>query len=89
MPTGRENGLKISVVGATGAVGRELLATLEARRFPVDELLLFASSRAVPVVPPGDGPLPGHRSVRAARARKLIDPDRAGTQTFTLPAKLR
>jgi aspartate-semialdehyde dehydrogenase len=39
-------GLKVAVVGATGAVGRELLSILEARQFPVRELLLFASPRS-------------------------------------------
>jgi aspartate-semialdehyde dehydrogenase len=39
--------LKVAVVGATGAVGRELLSVLEARNFPVSELLLFASNRSM------------------------------------------
>lgn len=41
-----QNGLSVAVVGATGAVGRELLAILEERRFPVRELIPFASSRS-------------------------------------------
>lgn len=41
----RKNGLRVAVVGATGMVGRELLALLEARRFPVRELLAFSSGR--------------------------------------------
>ena len=36
----------VAVVGATGAVGREMLATLERRRFPVEELRLMASARS-------------------------------------------
>ena len=40
------NGLKVAVVGATGAVGRELLSILEERKFPVRELLLFSSPRS-------------------------------------------
>lgn len=36
----------VAVVGATGAVGAEMLATLEARTFPVDRLLPFASSKS-------------------------------------------
>ncbi len=36
----------IAVVGATGAVGQELLALLEARNFPVGRLLPLASSRS-------------------------------------------
>lgn len=39
-------GLKIAIVGATGAVGRELLQILEARKFPVAELVPFASERS-------------------------------------------
>lgn len=38
--------MKVAVVGATGAVGREMVAVLEERDFPVDELLLFASERS-------------------------------------------
>ncbi|MCS7232584.1 MAG: aspartate-semialdehyde dehydrogenase [Synergistetes bacterium] len=36
----------ISVVGATGAVGREILKVLEERSFPVKELYLFASEKS-------------------------------------------
>ena len=35
-----------AIVGATGAVGRELLAVLEQRQFPLRELRLFASPRS-------------------------------------------
>ena len=38
--------LKVAVLGATGAVGQELLALLEERRFPVAELLPLASPRS-------------------------------------------
>ena len=38
--------LKIAVVGVTGAVGRELLSILKDRRFPVAELVPFASARS-------------------------------------------
>src|SRR4051794_38248496 len=38
--------MKIAVVGATGAVGKELLSILEDRKFPVTELVAFASSRS-------------------------------------------
>jgi len=37
----------IAVVGATGAVGRRMLVTLEERNFPVDRLSAFASARSV------------------------------------------
>lgn len=36
----------VAVVGATGAVGREMIATLERRDFPVGGLRLMASSRS-------------------------------------------
>ena len=39
-------GLKVAVVGATGAVGTEMLRILESRTFPVDELVPLASSRS-------------------------------------------
>ncbi|MFA5139547.1 MAG: aspartate-semialdehyde dehydrogenase [Elusimicrobiota bacterium] len=38
--------LRVAVVGATGMVGRILLATLQARRFPVGALLPFSSGRS-------------------------------------------
>jgi aspartate-semialdehyde dehydrogenase len=38
--------LKIAIVGATGAVGRELLKILDQRKFPIEELTLFASPRS-------------------------------------------
>lgn len=40
-------GKVVAVVGATGAVGTEMLETLEKRNFPVDKLHLFASARSV------------------------------------------
>jgi len=36
----------VAVVGATGAVGREMVEVLEERKFPVGELQLFASERS-------------------------------------------
>jgi len=39
-------GYKVGIVGATGAVGQELIGLLESRNFPVSELKLFASSRS-------------------------------------------
>ncbi len=36
----------VAVVGATGAVGNEMIATLEQRAFPVEKLRLFASERS-------------------------------------------
>lgn len=40
-------GKRIGIVGATGAVGRELIRLLEERHFPVAELRLLASARSV------------------------------------------
>jgi aspartate-semialdehyde dehydrogenase len=40
-------GYRVVVVGATGNVGREMLATLAEREFPVDEVAAVASSRSV------------------------------------------
>jgi aspartate-semialdehyde dehydrogenase len=39
------SGRRIAIVGATGAVGEELLSTLEQRDFPVQDLRLLASER--------------------------------------------
>lgn len=38
--------MNVAIVGATGAVGIEALRILEQRRFPIDELRLFASPRS-------------------------------------------
>ncbi len=38
---------RVGVVGATGAVGREMIKVLEQRKFPVKELKLFASAKSV------------------------------------------
>lgn len=38
--------MKIAIVGASGAVGQELLHVLEERNFPMNELVLFGSSRS-------------------------------------------
>jgi aspartate-semialdehyde dehydrogenase len=38
--------MKVAVVGASGAVGQEFLKVLEQRNFPLDELVLFGSSRS-------------------------------------------
>jgi aspartate-semialdehyde dehydrogenase len=39
-------GYRVAVVGATGAVGREMLRTLAERRFPADEVAAVASGRS-------------------------------------------
>lgn len=38
--------MNIAIVGTSGAVGQELLSVLEERNFPLDELVLFGSSRS-------------------------------------------
>jgi aspartate-semialdehyde dehydrogenase len=49
----------VAIVGATGAVGEEMLAVLAQRRFPLRELRLLASPRSAGVrVPFGDESLP-------------------------------
>lgn len=40
-----DRGVRVGVFGATGLVGRELLTLLDERRFPIDSLRVFASSR--------------------------------------------
>ncbi|MCF8105323.1 MAG: aspartate-semialdehyde dehydrogenase [Desulfohalobiaceae bacterium] len=42
----REQDLVVAVAGATGAVGREMLKTLEARKFPAARVRALASSRS-------------------------------------------
>jgi aspartate-semialdehyde dehydrogenase len=39
-------GYKVAVVGATGAVGREILSTLSERQFPADDVVALASERS-------------------------------------------
>ena len=52
VPNGRANARErrmsfvVAVAGATGAVGREMLRTLEQRRFPVKRLVALASKRS-------------------------------------------
>ena len=38
--------MKVAIVGVSGAVGQEFLRVLDERNFPIDELLLFGSSRS-------------------------------------------
>src|SRR5918996_6111393 len=42
-----ENGYRVGVVGATGAVGSTILEVLSERDFPARELVPFASERSV------------------------------------------
>ena len=41
----KKNAYAVAVVGATGAVGREMVSILEERKFPISELVLLASER--------------------------------------------
>ena len=38
--------IRLAIVGATGLVGRTVLKILEERNLPIDEYVLFASSRS-------------------------------------------
>ena len=38
--------MKVAIVGASGAVGQELLRLLDERNFPLDDLVLFGSTRS-------------------------------------------
>ena len=40
-------GIHVAVVGATGAVGKQLLSILSERNFPIRKLTLFSSSRSI------------------------------------------
>lgn len=40
------NGFHVAVVGATGAVGQQMLHTLETRDFPINKLTLLSSERS-------------------------------------------
>ena len=40
-------GYNVAVVGATGAVGREMLRTLAERNFPADKVYALASQKSV------------------------------------------
>src|SRR5437762_152325 len=47
MPDFMNQNPHVAVVGATGAVGIEMIKTLEKRKFPVGKLSLLASTRSV------------------------------------------
>lgn len=58
--------MRIAVVGATGLVGREMLAVLEEDQFPVSELIPVASARSV-----------GMEVVFGGKALKVVSMDEA------------
>ena len=62
-----EKKLVVAVVGATGAVGREMLKTLESRNFPATEVVPFASARSA-----GTKVLRGFRAGRARTEGRCV-----------------
>ena len=42
-----KDGYRVAVVGATGAVGMEMVKVLEQRNFPVSSLRVLASARSI------------------------------------------
>jgi aspartate-semialdehyde dehydrogenase len=72
----------VAVVGATGAVGVELLRCLERRRFPLSQLRLFASSRSAGKTLDFNGvPLPVEELTEASFAGTDIALFSAGSAT--------
>lgn len=49
---------KVAILGATGAVGREMMKVLAERDFPIEELHPLASARSVGTGHPLEGPRP-------------------------------
>jgi aspartate-semialdehyde dehydrogenase len=58
--------VRVAVVGATGAVGRQMVRTLERRAFPVAELMAYASHRSAGMRLPYAGDEVEVRDVRSA-----------------------
>jgi len=76
-----QHGHSIAIVGATGAVGRELIQVLARRAFPMRELRLLASPRSAGLVielpkPKHDSPHPG--GLRRATVQELTPESFAG-----------
>ena len=65
--------MKVAVIGATGAVGREMTRLLEERDFPVEEFLPLASARSVGRTVPfaGEDHVVGELSLDALRGVDL------------------
>ena len=68
------NGWRVGVFGATGLVGRELIAILRERGFPLVSLRVFASSRSA-----GTG-----LDEQGGKALRLEDPDQADLASIDL-----
>jgi len=63
----KSSSFTIGIVGATGAVGQELLQLLHGRNFPFDELRLYASARSAGKQLTGAG-----RTYTVAEARAAV-----------------
>jgi len=68
-------GYRVAVVGATGNVGREMLAILVEREFPMDEVAAVASSRSQGLEVEIGAPAAGHGP--AAQRRVGVQDDDA------------
>src|ERR1700746_2663425 len=66
----RMKAYNVAVIGATGAVGAELLRVLERRNFPVNRLRAFGSSRSV-----GKAIKFGHRSIAVEQLAENVFTD--------------
>lgn len=62
--------MRIAIVGATGLVGREMLRVIEARNFPIEELLAVASEKSIGVKLPFRGKVLSCISIEDAIAQK-------------------
>jgi aspartate-semialdehyde dehydrogenase len=72
----------IAIVGATGAVGVELMRCLERRRFPLSELRLFASARSAgKTLPFRDQRLPVHELTELSFSGVTLGLFSAGSST--------
>jgi aspartate-semialdehyde dehydrogenase len=60
--------MNVAVLGATGAVGREMIRTLEERAFPADTVVALASARSEGMSLPFQG---GELTVRAVTAEEF------------------
>jgi aspartate-semialdehyde dehydrogenase len=82
MQSGRSGSPVVAIVGATGAVGVELLGCLERRNFPMSELRLFASARSAGRTLPFRGqPLPVRELTEAGLEGVNIGLFSAGSST--------
>jgi aspartate-semialdehyde dehydrogenase len=76
--------MRVAVVGATGAVGRQMVRILEERAFPLDELILLASERTAGTRLPFRG---DEREVRTLTLDELVGVDVALSSCGSAVAK--